>query len=139
MRIAVRYSRSRWSAARWGSSRITAASALGARPASGAPPVSHPDPRCQGRCGSPPGRREWSIGRADRPARRGGAGWDDASGYGVGTVPDARVPCTDRRTDVDKVDERRGMTAVEHLVTDDLQDLARKHLWMHFTAMGGYD
>jgi adenosylmethionine-8-amino-7-oxononanoate aminotransferase len=31
------------------------------------------------------------------------------------------------------------MTAVEHLVTDDMQDLARKHLWMHFTPMGGYD
>ena len=31
------------------------------------------------------------------------------------------------------------MTAVEHLVTGDMQDLARKHLWMHFTPMGGYD
>ena len=31
------------------------------------------------------------------------------------------------------------MTAVEHMVTDDMQDLARKHLWMHFTPMGGYD
>ena len=31
------------------------------------------------------------------------------------------------------------MTAVEHTVTDDMQDLARKHLWMHFTPMGGYD
>jgi adenosylmethionine-8-amino-7-oxononanoate aminotransferase len=31
------------------------------------------------------------------------------------------------------------MTAVEHLATGDMQDLARKHLWMHFTPMGGYD
>ena len=28
------------------------------------------------------------------------------------------------------------MTAVEHLVTGDMQELARKHLWMHFTPHG---
>jgi len=31
------------------------------------------------------------------------------------------------------------MTAVEHLATGDMQDLARKHLWMVFSPMAGYD
>ena len=30
------------------------------------------------------------------------------------------------------------MAAVEELATGDLQELARKHLWMHFTRMGGF-
>ena len=31
------------------------------------------------------------------------------------------------------------MTAVEELATGELQALARRHLWMHFTRMGAYD
>jgi adenosylmethionine-8-amino-7-oxononanoate aminotransferase len=31
------------------------------------------------------------------------------------------------------------MAAVEELTTRDLQELARRHLWMHFTRMGAYD
>jgi len=31
------------------------------------------------------------------------------------------------------------MAAVEELTTPDLQELARRHLWMHFTNMGAYD
>ena len=34
---------------------------------------------------------------------------------------------------------RRGMAAVEELATGELQELARKHLWMHFTRMGAFD
>jgi adenosylmethionine-8-amino-7-oxononanoate aminotransferase len=31
------------------------------------------------------------------------------------------------------------MAAVEELTTGELQELARRHLWMHFTRMGAYD
>jgi adenosylmethionine-8-amino-7-oxononanoate aminotransferase len=31
------------------------------------------------------------------------------------------------------------MATAEELATGDLQELARNHLWMHFTKMGGYD
>ena len=31
------------------------------------------------------------------------------------------------------------MATVEELTTGDLQEQARKHLWMHFTRMGAFD
>ena len=50
------------------------------------------------------------------------------------------VACTVRRTGVDKVDEQGGAWPRSRISRRrNLQELARKHLWMHFTRMGAFD